>query len=133
MAKRGLTDLAIRNLKPSETRREIPDHGGLYVVVQPSGKRGYCVRYRFNGTPRKLTLPSGITLAQARKLCADAMFSVAQGIDPSEAKKSVAAKAAAAARTHCKPSAPSIRSVMARTCALPMCAPVILSGSYIRR
>ena len=98
MAKRGLTDLAIRNLKPSETRREIPDHGGLYVVVQPSGKRGYCVRYRFNGTPRKLTLPSGITLAQARKLCADAMFSVAQGIDPSEAKKTVAAKAAAAAR-----------------------------------
>jgi integrase len=95
---RKLTDLAIRNLKPRPTRQEIPDHGGLYVVVQPSGRRGFCVRYRFNGEPRKLTLPNGITLAQARKLAADAMYDVAKNIDPSEAKKTAQAKAAAAAR-----------------------------------
>jgi Arm domain-containing DNA-binding protein/integrase-like protein len=98
MAKRGLTDLAIRNLKPSENRREIPDRGGLYVILQPSGRRGFAVRYRFNGEPKKLTLPNGVTLAQARVLAADAMLAVGKGIDPSEAKKTAQAKAAAAAK-----------------------------------
>jgi integrase len=97
MSKR-LTDLAIRNLKPGSTRQEIPDHGGLYVVVQPSGRRGFCVRYRFNGVPKKLTLPNGVTLAQARKLAADAMFEVARNNDPAETKKAAQAKAAAAAK-----------------------------------
>jgi len=97
MSKR-LTDLAIRNLKPGPTRQEIPDHGGLYVVLQPSGRRGFCVRYRFNGVPKKLTLPNGITLAQARKLAADAMFEVARNNDPAETKKITQAKAAAAAK-----------------------------------
>ena len=57
MAK-GLTDIAIRNLKGGPIRREIPDPGarGLYVVVQPSGLKSFAVRYRFAGQPRKLTL-----------------------------------------------------------------------------
>ena len=29
---------------------------GLYLVVYPSGKKGWAVRYRHNGKPRKLTL-----------------------------------------------------------------------------
>jgi integrase len=97
MGKR-LTDLAIRNIKPGPTRQEIPDHGGLYIVIQPSGRRGFCVRYRFNGVPKKLTLPKGITLAQARKLAADATFEVARNNDPAETKKVAQAKAAAAAK-----------------------------------
>jgi integrase len=85
MAK-GLTDIAIRNMRPGTTRREIPDGKGLYVVVQPSGRTSYAVRYRFDGRPRKLTLPSGVTLAGARKLAADAMFDLAQGRDPAAVK-----------------------------------------------
>src|SRR5271166_3121216 len=46
------------------------------------GKRkGYCVRYRISGRCRKLTL-GNVPLAEARKLCADAMFEIAQGRDP---------------------------------------------------
>ena len=86
MAKR-LTDISIRNLRPGPARREIPDGNGLYVVVQPSGKKGLCVRYRHHGRTRKLTLPAGLTLAAARRLAADAAYQVAQGIDPAEAKK----------------------------------------------
>jgi integrase len=97
MAKK-LTDIAIGNLKPGPVRREIPDQGGLYVVLQPSGRRRFCVRYRHNGASRKMTLPAGISLAQARKLAADAMFEVARGNDPSEAKKAATAKAEAAAK-----------------------------------
>jgi hypothetical protein len=63
MAK-GFTDIAIRNLKAGDVRREIPDPGcaGLYLVLQPSGSRSWAVRYRHAGTPRKLTLAGGLTL-----------------------------------------------------------------------
>src|SRR5579859_1871203 len=88
MAK-GLTDIAVRNLKPGPTRREVPDPGarGLYVVVQPSGAKSYAVRYRFAGEPRKLTLKAGISLAAARKEAADALYAVERGTDPSAAKR----------------------------------------------
>jgi integrase len=85
----NLTDLRIRNCKPSSKRIEIADAAqrGLYLIVQPSGQRSFAVRYRFDGRPRKLTLQAGITLADARRLAADAMYTVSRGSDPSEAKK----------------------------------------------
>jgi integrase len=85
-----LTDIAIKKLKPRAVRYEVPDPGarGLRVVVQPSGRKSYAVRYRnANGRARKLTLQTGITLAAARKLTADAMLEVAQGGDPAAAKQ----------------------------------------------
>jgi integrase len=99
MASPRLTDIAIGNLKPRATRYEVADPGahGLYVVVHPSSKKSFVVRYRHAGLPRKLTLQGGISLAVARKLCADAMHEVAQGHDPAEAKLSAKAKALAAA------------------------------------
>ena len=71
---RALTDIAIRRLKPGPARREIPDPGcrGLYVIVQPSGARGFAVRYRLAGVSRKLTLPGGIgpgRRSQAHRRC----------------------------------------------------------------
>jgi integrase len=88
MAKK-LTDIAIRNLKATAARREIPDGGcaGLYVVVQPSGHRSYAVRYRADGRSRKLTLPGGLSLAAARKAAGDALLAVTQGKDPVAAKR----------------------------------------------
>ena len=84
-----LTDIAIRNLKPGAVRREIPDQHqrGLYVVVQPTGNKSFCVRYRFAGRPRKLTLVRGIGLTAARKEAADALYQVQQGKDPGAAKQ----------------------------------------------
>jgi len=81
---RGLTDIAIRNLKPGKVRREIPDPGqhGLYVVVQPSGHKSFAVRYRCGGKPRKMTLQAGISLAAARKATADALHKLSLGSDP---------------------------------------------------
>jgi len=83
-----LTDLAIRNLKAGPARREISDgRNGLFVVLHPGGRKSFAVRYRFNGHPRKLTLPRGITLAAARKAAADAIHEVELGRDPAEAKQ----------------------------------------------
>ena len=95
---RGFTDIAIRNLKAGDVRREIPDPGcaGLYLVLQPSGARSFAVRYRFNGTPRKLTLSGGLTLASARKLASNALHNLEEGIDPATAKKATKEKAATA-------------------------------------
>src|SRR5262245_2429242 len=89
MAKK-LTDIGIRNLKPAAARREISDGGtGLYLVLQPNGKRSWAVRYRFHGAPRKLTLGSmpPVMLAEARKLASEALYGLGQDIDPAAIKQ----------------------------------------------
>jgi integrase len=98
-ARKKLTDLAVRNMKPGAERREIPDPGqaNLYLLLQPSGRRGYAVRYRFAGKPKKLTLPRGLSLAEARAQAAAAMADVERGIDPADEKKTAEAKKAEAA------------------------------------
>src|SRR5262245_11587150 len=96
---RKLTAKTIESLKPGPQRREISDGGsGLYLVLQPSGHRSWALRYRFNGTPAKLTLGPWprLTLAAARKGAADALHELAQGHDPATARADAKLKAAAA-------------------------------------
>jgi integrase len=91
MASRKLTAIKVANVKPDPTRRlEIPDAGkpGLYLVVQPTGRKSWAVRYRYSGMPRKLTLPGFPSLATAHKLAQAALDSVAEGQDPAAAKRS---------------------------------------------
>jgi integrase len=95
-----LTELAIeKKYRPRDTRYEVPDGGqrGLYLVIQPSGQRSFCVRYRFGGRPRKLTLKAGVSLADARRLASAAMYTVETGVDPALAKRAAREKEAAAA------------------------------------
>ena len=94
-----LTAIAVENIKPGPRRREIPDSGcqGLYLVVQPSGRKSWAVRYRFQGTPRKLTLDGALTLASARKAATDALHMLERGHDPAAAKKSAKVRAELAA------------------------------------
>lgn len=93
MAKR-LTALSVKNAKPRENekgekvRSEISDgKSGLWLVVQPSGHTSYAVRFRFNGLPRKLTLPAGLTLEEARTQAAAAIEQAKKGSDPCKAKQ----------------------------------------------
>jgi integrase len=94
-----LTNISIAALKPRAERYEVgdPHQRGLRVTVHPSGTKTFIVRYRHAGRPKKLTLASGVTLEQARKLAGDAMFEVARGNDPAALK--AAAKAAAQSDT----------------------------------
>jgi integrase len=82
-----LTDIGVNALKPRLTRYERPAGGGLLVVVQPSGRKSFAVRYRFAGKSRKLTLQAGITLAAARREAADALYQIERGVDPGIAKR----------------------------------------------
>jgi integrase len=88
MAK-ALTAKAVENKKPSDVRQEIPDGGcrGLYLVLQPSGKRSWAVRYRFGGKSKKLTLDGpSLSLADARRRATAALHQLEHGFDPAAAK-----------------------------------------------
>jgi integrase len=87
MASRGFTDIAIRNMRAGQVRREVPDKAarGLYLVIEPSGFKSFAVRFRFEGKPKKLSL-GNISLSAARKAAAHALHEVKEGRDPTEAK-----------------------------------------------
>jgi integrase len=94
------TPISIKNLKPAEVRKEYPDGGcsGLYLVLQPSGRKSFALRARLKGKSAKVTLgrfvfdgPKGkgkpkigdaLTLASARVLAAAVMEEIAGGGDP---------------------------------------------------
>src|SRR5215831_8562612 len=84
---KALTAKSIENMKPGTERREIPDGGcrGLYLIVQPTGRTSWAVRYRFNGQPKKLTLGT-LTLAEARKKATEALHELDRGNDPASLK-----------------------------------------------
>jgi hypothetical protein len=84
MRKRGgLTEVAIKALKPKEKAYEVPDGGGLYLTVRPNDSRSFNLRYRFGGRPRNLTIgPAAIGLGEARKLAREALVEIAKGNDP---------------------------------------------------
>jgi integrase len=92
-----LTTITLEKIKPGPARREIPDGriGGLYFIVQPSGKLSWAFRYRAAGKPRKYTIgqyPS-VSLKTARERAGEARDKVAEGVDPGAEKK--ASRAAA--------------------------------------
>jgi integrase len=89
----------IENLKPAAVRREIPDGGcrNLYLVVQPTGRKAWALRYRFGGKTRKLTLDGGLSLAGAREAATKALRELERGNDPAALKFDAQAKAEKAA------------------------------------
>jgi integrase len=88
-----LTVLSIDKLEAGETRREIADAGmpGLRLIIQPkpSGTKSWCVRYRYAGRPRKLTLGTYpvVDLVKARERTKDALEALERGEDPAAEKQ----------------------------------------------
>jgi integrase len=103
-----LTPIAIANLKARGQRYEVSDPGcaGLRVVVFPSRRKSFVLRYRFRGLQRKLTLgpcmiehngegepaeapeqDTPLSLAAARELAAKALRQAKSGNDPAAAKQ----------------------------------------------
>jgi integrase len=94
-----LTTKFIENIKPADARQEIPDAGcrGLYLIVHPTGRKAWAVRYRHDGITRKLTLDAGLTLAAARQAATAALHELERGNDPAALKFDAQAKAEKAA------------------------------------
>src|SRR5262249_38035096 len=90
MAKR-LTAIAVANARAKADRYEVVDgSSGLRLVVQPSGKRSWIVRYRRPPPDKrtaKVTHEHFVPLAEARKWAAATLAEVAQGRDPGVLQK----------------------------------------------
>lgn len=84
-----LTAVAIRNLKSTEKPFKVSDGGGLHLFVTPAGGKLWRMNYRFAGKQQTLALGAfpEIGLAEARAARDEAKRSLAQGINPTEAKK----------------------------------------------
>jgi len=89
-----LSDTRIRTLKPAEKPYKVFDFEGLYLLVKPSGARLWHLKYRFAGREKLLALGPypAVGLADARRAREEAKALLAQGLDPSEARKAKKAK-----------------------------------------
>jgi len=87
--KAPLTDMLLRNARPKDKAYKLSDGGGLFLQVQPNGNKLWRYGYRFFGKQKLLALGAypETGLAEAREKHAVAHKQVANGIDPSEAKK----------------------------------------------
>ena len=84
-----LTDVICRKAKPSDHPRKLSDGGGLHLLIDMKGGRYWRLAYRFRGKQKTLALGVYpiVSLADARAARDEAKRQLAQGIDPSEARK----------------------------------------------
>jgi len=84
-----LTDVVCRKIKSSPRPRKLSDGGGLYLLVDPKGGRYWRLAYRFGAKQKTLAIgiyPT-VSLADARAARDEAKRQLAEGIDPSQARK----------------------------------------------
>ncbi|KAA1015126.1 DUF4102 domain-containing protein [Paraburkholderia panacisoli] len=85
----ALTDLKIRNAKPTDKQQKLFDERGLYLLVTPAGGKWWRLKYRFGGKEKSLSMGvyPDIGLKQARERRDAARKLLANGIDPSIDRK----------------------------------------------
>jgi integrase len=85
----SLSDAKVRNAKPQTKPYKISDGEGLFLLVAPSGSKYWRFKYLFAGKEKLLALGvyPEISLGKARERRAQAREMVADGKDPSEAKR----------------------------------------------
>lgn len=97
MARRTLplTDKQIRGAKPKEKPFKLFDGGGLFLLVNKTGSKGWRLKYRFASKEKLISLGSypATSLADARNKRAEAKELLAKNIDPSTARQEQATKA----------------------------------------
>jgi len=83
-----LTDKSLRT-NPREKPFKLSDGGGLFLLVQPDGRRYWRLAYRFDGKQKLLALGvyPEVTLAEARLHRDEARKLLAADTDPGEVKK----------------------------------------------
>lgn len=87
----ALTDIAIKNARPSDKAYKLFDGGGLFLLITPANQKYWRLKYRHSGKEKLLALGvyPEVSLAAARKKREEARDSLAQGADPSAQRKEV--------------------------------------------
>ena len=85
----ALSDVSIRNAKPTSKAFKLYDEQGLFIQVTPSGGKWWRFKFRFDGKEKLLSLGTypEVALKQARERRDNARKLLADGIDPSEQRK----------------------------------------------
>lgn len=97
-----LTDTACRSAKPTDRAYKLFDGDGLYLLVQPNGRKGWRLRYVKPDGREGLTSFGNypvITLGDARRKRLEAKRQLANGVDPIESKRDAKTTAAINGRT----------------------------------
>lgn len=84
-----LTDVQARTAKPRAKSYKLADSGWLYLVIRPNGAKLWRMDYRFAGKTKTLSFGPYplLSLKDARSKRDDAKRLLADGVDPSEARK----------------------------------------------
>lgn len=84
-----LSATAVKMVKPKDKTFKMTDGGGLYLEISPTGSKYWRLKYRHAGKEKRLAIGvyPEITLVAAREARDEAKRQLAQGIDPSTAKR----------------------------------------------
>lgn len=84
-----LSDMVVRNARPSQRDFKLSDGGGLYLLVQPNGSKLWKLKYRYDGKERSLAFGPYplVSLREAREKRDDAKKLLLSGDDPSSERK----------------------------------------------
>jgi integrase len=84
-----LSDTKARQARPRERPYKLADHGGLYLLVSPTGAKSWRYDYRLHGRRETLTIGAypEAKLAEARERHLEARKRVARGESPSKQKR----------------------------------------------
>lgn len=95
-----LSDTSIRKARPTDKTQKLPDGGGLYLFILPTGSKLWRMAYRFDGKQKSLSFGAypAVSLKDARSRREAAKALLAAEIDPSAEKKRIKAVAAAVAK-----------------------------------
>ncbi len=84
-----LTDTTCKNAKAKDKPYKLADEKGMFLLVNPNSSKYFRLKYRIGGKEKLLAL--GVypetSLKQARDKRDDARSQLADGIDPSEIRK----------------------------------------------
>ncbi|QCP47858.1 DUF4102 domain-containing protein [Trinickia violacea] len=85
----ALTDLKVRNTKPTDKQQKLFDERGLYLLVTPAGGKWWRLKYRFGGKEKSLSMGvfPDVTLKEARERRDAARKLLANGVDPGIERK----------------------------------------------
>ncbi|WP_250452728.1 integrase arm-type DNA-binding domain-containing protein [Caballeronia sp. ATUFL_M2_KS44] len=80
----ALTDLKVRNAKPTEKQQKLFDERGLFLLVTPAGGKWWRLKYRFAGKEKSLSMGvyPDVGLKEARERRDAARKLLANGVDP---------------------------------------------------
>jgi integrase len=92
----SLTDMQIRKAKPKDKPYKMTDGDGMFLLITPSGGKLWRLKYRIERKEKLLSFGAfpEVSLLTAREKRAEARKLLANGVDPSEAKKQKAAEKA---------------------------------------